>query len=242
MEHIVYITRPAVEGIEVKWETQKRQELTDYYNSLSDRIEVTLTDAELKKLGYTYDNKLMLTDLSASRKFALGKTASDVDPVNIDELNAEQLDFFGIGKDPDGRYFIKEPSAELIEKNGTKAGEKMYISEMKPKALKYFNSHNIDKPTGIVYFNISKSHTVMLNTITDAQLADFGISESGDVMTLVIPPPTVESEDEENTEEPAEETTAAEPVTKIVFRYYVAELEDYYDVDSRHLSLDLLNS
>ena len=92
----------------------------------------------------------MLTDLSASRKFALGKTASDVDPVNIDELNAEQLDFFGIGKDPDGRYFIKEPSAELIEKNGTKAGEKMYISEMKPKALKYFNSHNIDNATELL--------------------------------------------------------------------------------------------
>ena len=28
---------------------------------------------------------------------------------------------------------------------------------------------------------------------------------------------------------------------KVCFRFYVAELEDYYDVDSRKLSLDLLN-
>ena len=238
MEHIVYITRPAVDGMQVKWETQKRQDITKYYNSISDKIEVTLTDAELEKLGYTYDNKLILTDLSASRKFALGRTASDVDPVNIDELNAEQLDFFGIGKDPDGRYYIKDPSDKLIEKNGSKPGDKLYISELKPKALKFFNSRNIDKPTNITYFNIQKSHTVMLNSLTDAQLAEFGVSESGDVMTLVIPQPKAEAGEGEA----PEETQAEETVSKVVFRYYVAELEDYYDVDSRHLSLDLLNS
>jgi len=247
MEHIVYISRPSVDSIDVSWDVQKRQDITDYYNSLSDRIEVTVTDAELEKLGFTYDNKLTLTDLSASRKFALGKTASDVRPVYIDELNAEQLDFFGIGKDADGRYYVKEPSDELIKKNGSEPGDRIYFNEMKPKALKYFNSKNVDPPTGITYFNVQKNHTVLLNTLTDAQLADLGVSDSGDVMSIVIHKHTGgKKKDEESSEssgqnEASEVQTEEKEITenKVVFRYYVAELEDYYN-SGRKFSLDLL--
>ena len=281
LERIVYTTRPSVGEIEVKWDTQTRQDITKFYNSISDRIEVTLNDEELKQLGYTYDNKLMLTNLSASRKFALNRTASQVDPVRIDELNQSQLDFFGIGKDADGRYYVKDPSPELLKKNGSEPGTTLYFNEMKAKALKYYNNKNVDPPTGITYFNVQKSHTVMLNTLTDQQLADLGVSEKGDVMTIVIHPDSHEESDEaeepkeeQNTEaqpsseaneedgeqeEPSAEGNAeAEPqsqeqaapkeeapentITKVVFRYYVAELEDYYNVNTRRLSLDLLNS
>ena len=281
LERAVYTTRPSVEKIDVSWETQTRQDITKYYNSISDRIEVTLTDEELKDLGYTYDNKLMLTNLSASRKFALNKTASDVDPVPIDQLNQEQLDFFGIAKDAEGRYYVKDPSPELIKKNGSEPGDRLYFNEMKPRALKYFNNRNVDPPTGITYFNVQKSHTVMLNTLTDEQLAKLGVSDKGDVMTVVIHTdshkPSDEEEEEQQSEEEAseeetpegaeenseqeqpegEENTEAEPekkdekpaekqddttVKKVVFRYYVAELEDYYNVDSRKLSIELLNS
>ena len=281
LERIVYTTRPSIEKIDVKWETQTRQDITKHYNSISNKIEVTLTDEELKDLGYTYDNKLMLTNLSASRKFALNKTASDVDPVPIDQLNQEQLDFFGIAKDAEGRYYVKDPSPELIKKNGSEPGDRLYFNEMKPKALKYFNNRNVDPPTGITYFNVQKSHTVLLNSLTDEQLAKLGVSDKGDVMTIVIDKNShkYEEEGEEDTqdEQPTSEESTSEvseeqneqeqpnsdensgeeapkqeekPVeekkddidTKVIFRYYVAELEDYYNVDSRKFSFELLNS
>ncbi len=239
-EHIVYMNRPVQSKVDISWTTQNRQEITDKLNSISDEIEVTVTDAELKRLGYTYDNKLMLSNLSASRKFALGLTASDVDPVPLDSLNAEQLDFFGIGKEADGRYYILDPDPLVVEKNGTDPGERIYFSEIKPKALKIYNRLNVDPPTGITYFNVTKSHTVMLNTLTDAQLADLGVSESGDVM-LLSSSKMVVAEEDKNKEDavPTEEVVTAQD--KIVFRYYVAELEDYFDVNSRRLTLDLLN-
>lgn len=62
------------------------------------------------------------------------------------------------------------------------------------------------------YFNVEKDTFVYLNTLTDEQLALLGIPESGDVMTF-------------NGE--------------VCFRFYVAELENYFDVESRRLSLDL---
>ena len=230
LEHVVFLDRPMDDEVHISWKTENRKEVTDHLNSISDKIEVTLTDAELEKLGFTYDNKLMLTNLSASRKFAINRTASDVDPVPMDDLTDEQLDFFGIGREPGGRYYIKEPSAELLEKLDNTTGSRVYFNEMPAKALKYYNNHNVDLATGITYFNVAKNHTVMLNTLTDAQLADLGVSESGDVMLLSTSRFTGEDGSEEiKTDE------------KVVFRFYVAELEDYYNVNSRRLSIDLLN-
>jgi hypothetical protein len=80
----------------------------------------------------------------------------------------------------------------------------------------------------------------MLNTLTDAQLADLGVSESGDVMLLSASKMVVAEEDKNKEDAvPTEEVVTAQD--KIVFRYYVAELEDYFDVNSRRLTLDLLN-
>ncbi len=62
-------------------------------------------------------------------------------------------------------------------------------------------------------FHIMIDDSIYLNTLTDEQLDKLGVPESGDVMMF-------------NGE--------------ICFRYYVAEIEEYFDVDSRHFSLDLL--
>lgn len=239
-EHIVYVNRPVQSNIKIDWKTQTRQEITAELNAISDNIDVTISDAELEKLGYTYDNKLVLDNLSASRKFAIGKTASDVDPVPLDELTDDQLDFFGIGREAGGRYYIKQPSDALNEKIGNETGARVYFSDLSSKALKLYNSENIDPPTGITYFNVKKQHTVKLNSLTDAQLADLGVSDSGDVMILSASKMVVADEDKNKEDAvPTVEVVTAE--NKIVFRYYVAELEDYYDVNSRSLSIDLLN-
>ena len=80
----------------------------------------------------------------------------------------------------------------------------------------------------------------MLNSLTDAQLADLGVSASGDVMLLSASKMVVPEEDKNKEDaEATEEVVTAED--KVVFRYYVAELEDYYNVNSRRLSVDLLN-
>ncbi|MBR4626228.1 MAG: hypothetical protein IKO47_00735 [Ruminococcus sp.] len=62
-------------------------------------------------------------------------------------------------------------------------------------------------------FHIIVDNAIYLNTLTDAQLEQLGVPESGDVMYF-------------NGE--------------ICFRYYVAEIEEYFDTESRHFSLDLL--
>ncbi|SHM48560.1 hypothetical protein [Ruminococcus flavefaciens] len=246
MERVVFLDRPSDDEVQVNWSTENRQEITDHLNAISDKIEVTVTDAELEKLGYTYDNKLQLINLSASRKFALGLTASDVAPVYIDTLNDEQLDFFGIGKEADGRYYVKNPSADLIDEVDGEHGKRIYFSEMDTDALRLFNSEQVDAATGISYFNVKKCHTVMLNSLTDKQLEDLGVSQSGDVMSITVYRDVKKDEDEEQTET-AENTEAAEPEritvaeNKVVFRFYVAELEDFYDVNSRRISVDLFN-
>ena len=62
-------------------------------------------------------------------------------------------------------------------------------------------------------FHIIVDDAIYLNTLTDQQLATLGVPETGDVMYFN---------------------------GKICFRYYIAILEEYFDVDSRHFSLDLL--
>lgn len=235
LERVVYLDRPSDDEVTIEWTTQSRKEITDYLNSISDQVELSITDEELEHIGYTYDNKLMLTTLSASRKFKLGLTASDVDPVPLDSLNEEQLDFFGIGKDADGRYYIKDISDRMREVLGEKANKRVYFKDLTDKEWKVYNSDHVDAPTGITLFNVKKYHNIRLNTLTDEQLAYLGVSDSGDVMILSAlrhDKPTEEGA------EPGEDKIVADK--KVVFRYYVAEIDDYFDVNSRHFSFDLL--
>lgn len=213
MERIVVQERPICENIEIQWDTQTRQEITSILNGISDSISVSLTVGEMEKLGYTYDEKLQLTDISTDKKFAIGKTASDVAPILLDTLTDDQLAVFGIGREASGRYYIISPSDELLDSLENTTGARVYFSEMDRDSLKLFNKENTDD-YGNSLFTVSKNNTVFLNTLTDEQLEMIGVSESGDVMTFN---------------------------GKTCFRYYVAELEDYYDVEGRHFSVDLLD-
>lgn len=212
MDRVVYRVRPIAEEIDIEWTTQSRQDVTHQIEAISDNIEITLTDDELKQLGYTYDNKLTLSDVDIDMKLQIGLDGSNVDPILLDSLNDEQLAVFGIGRDPNGRYYILSPSAEVIDSAGAGSGKKIYFSEIDSDTIEKFQSEYLDEYYDYK-FKVTKDRTVLLNTLTDEQLKSFGVSDQSDVMTFN---------------------------GKVCFRSYVAEIEDYYDVDSRHLSIDLL--
>lgn len=212
MDRVVYRVRPIAEEIDIEWTTQSRQDITQQIEAISDNIEITLTDDELKQLGYTYDNKLTLSDVDIDMKLQIGLDGSNVDPILLDSLNDEQLAVFGIGRDPNGRYYILSPSAEVIDSAGAGSGKKIYFSEIDSDTIEKFQSEYLDEYYDYK-FKVTKDRTVLLNTLTDEQLKSFGVSDQSDVMTFN---------------------------GKVCFRSYVAEIEDYYDVDSRHLSIDLL--
>lgn len=199
MERAVHIERPIAENIDLQWETQSRADITDELSKISDKIAFTVTDEELEKFGYTFDSKLniSMTDIDAEDKFAIGKTAHDVDPLPLDELDTEQLAYFGIGREGN-RYYVLSPDAELLANHEDSVGN-IYFSELTEKEMKQFS--------------VEKNRTIYLNELSDSQLAELGVSDEGDIMTFN---------------------------GKVCFRFYVAELGDYYDVDSRKLSLDLL--
>ena len=212
MDRVVYRVRPIAEEIDIEWTTQSRQDVTQQIEAISDNIEITLTDDELKQLGYTYDNKLTLSDVDIDMRLQIGLDGSNVDPILLDSLNDEQLAVFGIGRDPNGRYYILSPSAEVIDSAGAGSGKKIYFSEIDSDTIEKFQSEYLDEYYDYK-FKVTKDRTVLLNTLTDEQLKSFGVSDQSDVMTFN---------------------------GKVCFRSYVAEIEDYYDVDSRHLSIDLL--
>ena len=212
MDRVVYRVRPIAEEIDIEWTTQSRQDITQQIEAISDNIEITLTDDELKQLGYTYDNKLTLSDVDIDMKLQIGLDGSNVDPILLDSLNDEQLAVFGIGRDSNERYYILSPSAEVIDSAGAGSGKKIYFSEIDSDTIEKFQSEYLDEYYDYK-FKVTKDRTVLLNTLTDEQLKSFGISDQSDVMTFN---------------------------GKVCFRSYVAEIEDYYDVDSRHLSIDLL--
>lgn len=212
MDRVVYRVRPIAEEIDIEWTTQSRQDITQQIEAISDNIEITLTDDELKQLGYTYDNKLTLSDVDIDMKLQIGLDGSNVDPILLDSLNDEQLAVFGIGRDPNERYYILSPSAEVIDSAGAGSGKKIYFSEIDSDTIEKFQSEYLDEYYDYK-FKVTKDRTVLLNTLTDEQLKSFGVSDQSDVMTFN---------------------------GKVCFRSYVAEIEDYYDVDSRHLSIDLL--
>lgn len=212
MDRVVYRVRPIAEEIDIEWTTQSRQDVTQQIEAISDNIEITLTDDELKQLGYTYDNKLTLSDVDIDMKLQIGLDGSNVDPILLDSLNDEQLAVFGIGRDPNERYYILSPSAEVIDSAGAGSGKKIYFSEIDSDTIEKFQSEYLDEYYDYK-FKVTKDRTVLLNTLTDEQLKSFGVSDQSDVMTFN---------------------------GKVCFRSYVAEIEDYYDVDSRHISIDLL--
>lgn len=214
MERQIHVERPINENIDIEWITQSRSETTEQLNGVSDNILIHLSEENLKKLGYTYDEKLVLDEVVVSYRKKIGQTASDVDVVKLDDLTEEQLDIFGIGRDADGRYYVLNPSDKLIDKLKAKKNERLYFSDFNSDAYEIFNDENIDE-YGNKLFIVEKENSVLLSSLTDAQLESVGIPDEGDVMIFN---------------------------GKICFREYVAVVDQYFDVESRKLSLDILTN
>ena len=201
MEYIVYQERPICEDVKIEWTTMSRSDITKQLNSISDHIAIHPSAENLAKYGHTFNARLQLTDIETEDKFKLGLTASDVEPIPLSTLTDEQLAIFNIARDEMGDYYIKNPTPKTLEEYPLADGEKLYLKDMSTEWLSNF------------YITLSSS--MLLSELSDSDLADLGVSESGDVMTYN---------------------------GKICFRYYVAELENYFDVTSRKLSTDLLET
>ena len=214
MERVVYQVRPKCENIELSWSTQTRQQITGELNSISDDIAVHVTRAEMASLGYRYDTTLEISDVNVYELLEVGLTARDVDAIMLDDLTDDQLKYFGIGKDKAGRYSVLNPTDEILLDAGKNRGETVYFSDLSADGFDLYDHLHNDR-WGSPLWKVSSNNSVKLKDLSDAQLAQLGVSESGDVLTFN---------------------------GKVCFRYYVAELEDYYDTESRSLSIDLLNT
>lgn len=213
MEHTVYNVRPMCEEVNLEWKNQNREDITADLNKISGDIRVDVTRSQYESLGYKADNAMQISDVNIYTLFEAGFTASDVAPINLDTLSDEQLAVFDIGRDIGGRYYVLEPTDELLEITEKTTGDKVYLADLNSKGIGIFNKSHLDE-LGYTLFEISRDYSVSLKELSDEQLESLGISESGDVLIFN---------------------------GKVCFRYYVAEVENYFDVDSRKLSLDLLN-
>ncbi|MBO5162871.1 MAG: hypothetical protein J6B75_00280 [Ruminococcus sp.] len=211
MEHICYQERPICENVQLEWSTQTRAAITEQLNNVSNNIKITLTDSELERYGITIDSRLQISGINVYKLMEIGKTASDVDPLKLDTLDETQLAAFDIGKDEEG-YYVLEPDTEFLAAINRMEGERIYLSELDGKGREAFNESHLDE-LGYTLFELEKNNEVLLSSLSDEQLAELGVSEEGDVLSFN---------------------------GKVCFRFYVAELEDYFDTDSRKFSVNLL--
>lgn len=196
MERVVELERPLIDPaktpINLSWKTQTRQEITSQLNALSNNIILHLSEKQLETLGYTYNEKLILCDLTAYQYNDIERPIGST--VHLDELTAEQLALFKLAKDEKG-YYVPNPDPALLKKLDKKSGP-VYIKDMNA-AWK-------------AEYNVEKDDSVLLSSLTDANLATLGVPESGDVLYFN---------------------------DKLCFRYYVAVLENYFDLDNKKIEL-----
>ena len=156
---------------------------------------------------------MQLSGINLYKLIEVGKSASDVDPLKLDDLSESQLAAFDIGKDSSDRYYVLEPTLEFLTAIGRNQGETIYLSELDNKGYEAFSESHLDE-LGYTMYDLGKNSTIPLTELSDEQLAELGVSESGDVLKVN---------------------------GKTCFRYYVAELEDYFNTEERTFSIDLLN-
>ena len=196
MQRIVYLERPLIDPekspMELKWETKTRQQITEEIEAISSEVVVHLSQAQLKKLGYTYEDKLILCGLTDEQYQAIGKSKGN--DIYLNDLTAEQLAVLSLAKDDKG-YYVPDPAPEIFEQLDLKKGP-VYIKDM--------------NDAWRAEYNVEKVDSVLLSSLSDKDLADFGVPESGDVLYFNGKP---------------------------CFRYYVAVLENYFDLDHKSLSL-----
>ncbi len=213
MERVCYQERPMLEDVTLDWSTGTREEITKELNGISNNILVTLTDAEFEAYNIDIDRRLQISGINLYKLIEIGKSASDVNPLKLDDLNESQLAVFDIGKDASGRYYVLEPTLEFYTAIERSQGEKIYLNELDSKGYEAFSEMHLDE-NGYTLYDLGKDNTIALNQLSDSQLAELGVSESGDVLKFN---------------------------DKVCFRYYVAELEDYFNTEKRTFSVDLLN-
>lgn len=194
-DRIVYLERPLTKNVKVEWTEQSRSEITEQLNKVSDHIVLHLTEKQLEILGYTYEEKLAVTDLEFEDYQFLGIKQNTVQEIFLDTLNGEQLAYFNIAKDDNG-YYVLSPSEEFVKDAHADEGERIYLKNLKSSLLEDLY--------------IEKDDSVILNELTDQQLAELGVPETGDVMTFN---------------------------GQICFRYYVAILDNYFDVEHKKIEL-----
>lgn len=213
IERICYMERPISGNVELQWATQSRSDITSQLESISGDIMVTLSDDELELLGYTIENTFEISDINVYKRMEIGLTAADVEPLKLDSMTDEQLAVFDIGRDYEGRYFVLDPTEDLYLVTKKTSDEKIYLSELNKKGISKFNYSHLND-YGYTLFELDRDNTVPLSSLNDNQLEMLGVSSEGDVLAFN---------------------------GKICFRFYVAELEDYFDTESRKFSIDLLS-
>lgn len=212
MERVCYQVRPMLEEeVKLDWSTGTREEITKELNGISDDIRINLTDAEFEAYNIDIDRRLEISGINLYKLIEIGKSASDVDPLKLDDLSESQLAVFDIGKDESGKYYVLEPTAEFYTAIGRMEGDRIFLSELDSKGYEAFSEMHLDE-FGYTLYDLGKDNTIALSELSDSQLAELGVSESGDVLKFN---------------------------DKICFRYYVAELEDYYNTEKKSISFDL---
>ncbi len=214
MKRVCYQERPMLEEeVELEWSTGTREEITKELNGISKDIRINLTDAEFEAYNIAIDRRLQISGINLYKLIEIGKSASDVNPLKLDDLSENHLAAFDIGKDTSGRYYVLEPTTEFYTAIERMQGERIYLDELNSKGYEAFSEMHLDE-FGYTLYDLGKDNTIPLNQLTDAQLAELGVSESGDVLKFN---------------------------DKVCFRYYVAELEDYYNTEKRTFSVNLFN-
>lgn len=212
VERVCYQVRPMLEEeVKLDWSTGTREEITKELNGISDDIRINLTDAEFEAYNIDIDRRLEISGINLYKLIEIGKSASDVDPLKLDDLSESQLAVFDIGKDVSGKYYVLEPTSEFYTEIGRMEGDRIFLSELDSKGYEAFSEMHLDE-FGYTLYDLGKDNTIALSELSDSQLAELGVSESGDVLKFN---------------------------DKICFRYYVAELEDYYNTEKKSISFDL---
>lgn len=212
VERVCYQVRPMLEEeVKLDWSTGTREEITKELNGISDDIRINLTDAEFEAYNIEIDRRLEISGINLYKLIEIGKSASDVDPLKLDDLSESQLAVFDIGKDISGKYYVLEPTSEFYTAIGRMEGDRIFLSELDSKGYEAFSEMHLDE-FGYTLYDLGKDNTIALSELSDSQLAELGVSESGDVLKFN---------------------------DKICFRYYVAELEDYYNTEKKSISFDL---
>ena len=212
VERVCYQVRPMLEEeVKLDWSTGTREEITKELNGISDDIRINLTDAEFEAYNIDIDRRLEISGINLYKLIEIGKSASDVDPLKLDDLSESQLAVFDIGKDESGKYYVLEPTSEFYTAIGRIEGDRIFLSELDSKGYEAFSEMHLDE-FGYTLYDLGKDNTIALSELSDSQLAELGVSESGDVLKFN---------------------------DKICFRYYVAELEDYYNTEKKSISFDL---